>query len=264
MAQAAPASGLVTAFYLSTGEPAPGAPRTQTELDFEFLGKDPRGVQTNYFMHGVGDHEQWHKLPFNTSAEEHKYTIDVSHDVVKWLVVARSRLREFSLRCMRTSRYGTHRSMRSGPAAWTGPRAPSGQNSDVSRVLKCMGEVFWRVNIAMSKLPSKADVDRWWSEAGCTQPLSKKGYNYYKRKSKDAIQRKAAWLLAHDSPKCVAHFADAPTMPQMSSQAPTKMSKGMDMIAMHRWARTFDEECALECYGYCPRPGQCVAQFEYA
>lgn len=86
MAQAAPASGLVTAFYLSTGEPAPGAPRTQTELDFEFLGKDPRGVQTNYFMHGVGDHEQWHKLPFNTSAEEHKYTIDVSHDVVKWLV----------------------------------------------------------------------------------------------------------------------------------------------------------------------------------
>jgi beta-glucanase (GH16 family) len=85
-AKAAPSRGLVTAFYLSTGEPAPGQPRMQTEVDFEFLGKDPRGVQTNYFVHGVGDHEEWHELSFDTSAEEHKYTIDVSHDVVKWLV----------------------------------------------------------------------------------------------------------------------------------------------------------------------------------
>lgn len=116
-----------------------------------------------------------------------------------------------------------------------------------------MDNVFYDVNIAMSKLPSKAEVDRWWSEAGCTQPLSKKGYNYYKRKSKDAVQKKAAWLLAHNSPKCVAHFADSP-------QAPTKMPTGMDKIAMHHWARTFDEECALECYGYCPRPGRCVVE----
>lgn len=81
-----PAAGLVTAFYLSTGEPAPGEPRAQTELDFEFLGKDPRGVQTNYFVHGRGDNEEWHKLPFDTSDKWHKYTIDVSYDIVKWLV----------------------------------------------------------------------------------------------------------------------------------------------------------------------------------
>lgn len=86
LVKAAPTSGLVTAFYLSTGEPASGAPRTQTEIDFEFLGKDPRSVQTNYFVHGVGDHEERHELSFDTSAEEHKYTVDVSHDIVRWLV----------------------------------------------------------------------------------------------------------------------------------------------------------------------------------
>lgn len=114
----------------------------------------------------------------------------------------------------------------------------------------------------MSKLPTKAEVSQWWTDAGCTKPLSQKGYNYYKKKSKEAVQKKAKWLLGHDSPKCVAHFADAPTggMRSMNPQAPMRMPSAMVQNTMHQWARSFDEQCVLECYGYCPRPNQCVVE----
>lgn len=79
---AASASGMVTAFYLSTGEGS----SSQTEADFEFLGKDPMGMQTNFFVRGVGGHEQWTHLNFDTSAAAHTYTFDASESTVKWLV----------------------------------------------------------------------------------------------------------------------------------------------------------------------------------
>jgi beta-glucanase (GH16 family) len=73
---------MVTAFYLSTGEGTPA----QTEADFEFLGKDPRGMQTNFFERGVGGHEKWTHLNFDTSADTHTYTFDVSESAITWLV----------------------------------------------------------------------------------------------------------------------------------------------------------------------------------
>lgn len=75
-------SGLVTSFYLSTLEGS----GTQSEIDFEWLGKDNWGVQTNYYVNGIGGHEMFHKLSFDASLGLHLYTIDYQPNVIKWYI----------------------------------------------------------------------------------------------------------------------------------------------------------------------------------
>lgn len=65
------ASGIIGAFYLSNQEPVPGQPRTQDEIDFEFMGKDLH-TQTNFFINGNGGNE---RMIYMNHLDEHTYTI---------------------------------------------------------------------------------------------------------------------------------------------------------------------------------------------
>lgn len=73
--------GLVTSLYLSFLEGA-----MQDEIDFEWLGNRKRGVQTNYYVKGVGGRERFHDLQFDTSASFHNYTIYYAGDRIEWFV----------------------------------------------------------------------------------------------------------------------------------------------------------------------------------
>eukprot|EP00243_Klebsormidium_subtile_P000242 TRINITY_DN103_c0_g1_i3.p1 TRINITY_DN103_c0_g1~~TRINITY_DN103_c0_g1_i3.p1 ORF type:complete len:263 (-),score=44.82 TRINITY_DN103_c0_g1_i3:613-1401(-) len=74
--------GLVPTFYTSSLEGSDD----KDELDFEFLGKNSSIVQTNIWVNGVGKHEAVHDLGFDCSQAFHKYTIDWSPSLVRWLI----------------------------------------------------------------------------------------------------------------------------------------------------------------------------------
>lgn len=75
-------SGLSTTFYLSSLQ----GDESQDEIDFEFLGKDKRIVQTNFFTVGTGNREETHQLGFDSSAEFHDYTIRWLPSKIEWLI----------------------------------------------------------------------------------------------------------------------------------------------------------------------------------
>jgi beta-glucanase (GH16 family) len=78
-----PTEGTVSSFILHTG--ASEGTRWD-EIDIEFLGKDTRGFQANYFTDGVGRHETWVPLPFDASQETHSYGIEWTREAIHWLV----------------------------------------------------------------------------------------------------------------------------------------------------------------------------------
>lgn len=78
-------SGLVTSFYLSSLEGS----GIQSEIDFEFLGKDKTKVQTNFYHKGVGGHEMMHDLGFDSSKAFHNYRIEYSKERIRWYVDSR-------------------------------------------------------------------------------------------------------------------------------------------------------------------------------
>jgi endo-1,3-1,4-beta-glycanase ExoK len=86
--RAGAASGLVSAFFTYNG-PEDGDRRTNDEIDFEFLGKDTRGVQLNYFTSGTGGHESFEKLGFDASTTTADYALEWLPDRLRWYVNGR-------------------------------------------------------------------------------------------------------------------------------------------------------------------------------
>lgn len=62
--------GIVSSFFTYTG-PSDGT--RWDEIDIEFLGKNTRQVQFNYFTDGRGNHEHVHDLGFDASQDFHQY-----------------------------------------------------------------------------------------------------------------------------------------------------------------------------------------------
>ncbi|KAH9556967.1 hypothetical protein CY35_07G060700 [Sphagnum magellanicum] len=75
-------SGLLTSLYVSSGEGNP----LQDEIDFEFLGDNKGIVQTNFYVNGVGGHEQWIDLGFDCSQGFHTYAIHYNTHSIQWFV----------------------------------------------------------------------------------------------------------------------------------------------------------------------------------
>nr|PNR47945.1 hypothetical protein PHYPA_012418 [Physcomitrium patens] len=75
-------SGLLTSFYVSSGE----GTITQDEIDFEFLGDNKRIVQTNFYVNGTSDNEQWVELDYDCSSGFHTYAIHYDQHQIKWFV----------------------------------------------------------------------------------------------------------------------------------------------------------------------------------
>eukprot|EP00270_Netrium_digitus_P008103 TRINITY_DN2400_c0_g1_i2.p1 TRINITY_DN2400_c0_g1~~TRINITY_DN2400_c0_g1_i2.p1 ORF type:complete len:549 (-),score=32.91 TRINITY_DN2400_c0_g1_i2:201-1691(-) len=75
-------SGLVSSFYMSSRE----GDKNQDEIDFEFLGNNPFGVQTNFYVNGTGLHEQIHDLGFDCSLSMHTYSVIWNSQQISWYV----------------------------------------------------------------------------------------------------------------------------------------------------------------------------------
>lgn len=75
--------GIVSSFFTYTG-PSEGEP--WDEIDIEFLGKNTRQMQLNYFTDSQGGHEQVIDLGFDASREFHWYGFDWQKDSITWYV----------------------------------------------------------------------------------------------------------------------------------------------------------------------------------
>ncbi|CAM4188459.1 glycoside hydrolase family 16 protein [Paenibacillus typhae] len=78
--------GIVSSFFTYTG-PSEGEP--WDEIDIEFLGKNTRQVQFNYFTDGVGEHEQVIELDFDAAEEFHWYGFEWKKDAITWYIDGR-------------------------------------------------------------------------------------------------------------------------------------------------------------------------------
>jgi beta-glucanase (GH16 family) len=72
--------GVVSAFILMSPQ--------KDEIDWEWVGKDERSSQTNYFSKGVEDYTKGQTTPnsFNTHAEFHDYGIIWTPDSITWTI----------------------------------------------------------------------------------------------------------------------------------------------------------------------------------
>ena len=86
--KAAAGPGLVSAFFTYIG-PGQGGPKPHDEIDFEFLGKDKRKVQLNYFANGKGGHEHMVDLGFDASSRYANYAFEWLPNTIKWYVDGR-------------------------------------------------------------------------------------------------------------------------------------------------------------------------------
>ncbi|MCH2547821.1 MAG: family 16 glycosylhydrolase [Alphaproteobacteria bacterium] len=82
--RSAAGSGINSNFFTYIGPPH-GEP-AHDEIDFEFLGKDPRTVQLNYYVNGKGDHEKIIALGFDASEDFHRYAFDWRPDSITWYI----------------------------------------------------------------------------------------------------------------------------------------------------------------------------------
>jgi len=76
---AAKGSGLVTSLFTYNAAP-------HDEIDIEILGNDTTKVQFNYFVNGVGGHEQVVNLGFDASLARHIYAIEWRAGGIYWYV----------------------------------------------------------------------------------------------------------------------------------------------------------------------------------
>ncbi|CAI7899669.1 unnamed protein product [Closterium sp. NIES-53] len=60
--------------------------RFQDEIDFEWLGKNHRAVQTNFYVNGGGGREVLVPLPFDCSDAYHNYTLSWTREKIRWYV----------------------------------------------------------------------------------------------------------------------------------------------------------------------------------
>ncbi len=63
-----------------------GGRYTWDEIDIEFLGKDTTKVQFNYYHDGVGGHEKYYDLGFDSSLEFHDYGFKWDKDKITWYI----------------------------------------------------------------------------------------------------------------------------------------------------------------------------------
>jgi len=82
------APGLVTAFFTYTG-PGPDSDDPHDEIDFEFLGRNSRMVQVNFFTNGVSDTGTDVALPFDSSSGVNDYAFEWRPDSIRWFVNGR-------------------------------------------------------------------------------------------------------------------------------------------------------------------------------
>lgn len=76
--------GVCTGMYASsTGYENDG----QDEIDFEFLGNQRTNIQTNYFVNGVGSHEEIIDLGFDAFDTAHTYSFKyIPGNMIQWSV----------------------------------------------------------------------------------------------------------------------------------------------------------------------------------
>lgn len=79
-------SGLNTAMFTYSGQPLT---KVHDEIDFEFLGKDPTGVQMNYYTNAKGGHESRGAVGGAASAGFNHYAFDWSPGRIRWFINGR-------------------------------------------------------------------------------------------------------------------------------------------------------------------------------
>ena len=80
--------GSVSTFFTYTDKwnKVDGVENKHDEIDIEFLGKDTRKVQFNYFVGGQGNHEYMYDLGFDASEEFHNYGFRWAKNAITWFV----------------------------------------------------------------------------------------------------------------------------------------------------------------------------------
>ncbi|KAJ2490311.1 putative glycosidase CRH2 [Coemansia sp. RSA 2050] len=78
---AAIAKGTVSAFIIRNDQ-------VGDEIDFEWVGKSPNQVQTNFFYHDILDYSnsEYFDVGSNTATTYHDYTIDWTPEAITWIV----------------------------------------------------------------------------------------------------------------------------------------------------------------------------------
>jgi beta-glucanase (GH16 family) len=89
--RAAKGCGIISSFFVFYGRFVNKMLVEQQEFDFEFFGKDPKLLQTNFIMRLDGDtaptnHEKVHVLPFDASQGKHVYKFVWAQDSLEWYV----------------------------------------------------------------------------------------------------------------------------------------------------------------------------------
>lgn len=166
--KAAKGDGLVTSFFTYCG--VYGTP-THHEIDIEFLGKDSRAVQLNYYVEGRGNHEQMIDLPFDASADFHNYGFAWTDSSLAWYVDGRQ------VRIVKEDRATVEREI-----------------------------PFKAGKIMMNFWPGTAEVDGWLNHFNYTRPLQAQ-YDWIKYSpldNKDAPEPKVAPKQAEPKAKTVA------------------------------------------------------------
>ncbi len=77
-------SGLNTAFFTFIGPPM--GVKEHDEIDFEFLGKDPRTVELAYWANAKKMHRHVHQLGYDASQEFHDYAFEWTRESIKWYI----------------------------------------------------------------------------------------------------------------------------------------------------------------------------------
>ena len=80
--------GSVSTFFTYTDKwnKVDGVENKHDEIDIEFLGKNTRKVQFNYFVGGQGNHEYMYDLGFDASEEFHNYGFRWAKNAITWFV----------------------------------------------------------------------------------------------------------------------------------------------------------------------------------
>ena len=81
--RAASGSGLNTAFFTFIG---PQHKQPHDEIDFEFLGKNTRKVQLNYYVNGKPQGEKMIELGFDASEAMHEYSFVWEPERIRWYI----------------------------------------------------------------------------------------------------------------------------------------------------------------------------------
>ena len=75
--------GTVSTFFTYTG---PGEDNPHDEIDIEFLGKNTRKVQFNYYAGSDKSHEKMYNLPFDASEDYHHYGFYWDEHEITWYI----------------------------------------------------------------------------------------------------------------------------------------------------------------------------------